>query len=33
VRGREVMVRVATAGGSGVTDLDLDWVALLDGGR
>lgn len=31
VRGREVTVRVATAPGSGVSELDFDWVELLDG--
>jgi pterin-4a-carbinolamine dehydratase len=33
VRGREVTARVATAPGSGVSDLDFDWVELLHGGR
>lgn len=33
VRGCEVTVRVATAPGKGITDLDFDWAKLLDGGR
>lgn len=33
VRGCEVTVRVATAPGQGISDLDFDWAKLLDGGR
>lgn len=33
VRGREVAVRVATAPRSGISELDFEWVELLDGGR
>ena len=31
VRGREVTVRIATAPGHGITDLDFDCAQLLDG--
>lgn len=33
LHGRQVTVRVATSRGSGITDLDFEWVELLGGAR